>query len=129
MKKGTIKSSEPITATVLELVGDCVCMYVCRWKKMFEKILEKIDSKKKLTTPAVIDPSTLDSHQQRKQRRIKAVAKVLESRVKVKYKEFVAELQYNGLRKQVAEEYLEALRDLGKIVITEEHIVWNNQEG
>jgi len=34
-------------------------------------------------------------------------------------------MQYHGLRKSVAEEYLEVLRDLGMIKCVKEDIVWN----
>lgn len=72
-----------------------------------------------------MDPSNLDPHQKLKHRRIEDMAKVLETRGRVDFKKFLAEMQYDGIRKSVAEEYLETLKDLGKIAITEEQIVWN----
>ena len=72
-----------------------------------------------------IDPQLMDTHQQRKHKRIMAVAEVIKRRGRVNYKRFLAEMQYHGLRKKVAEEYLEALKDLGMIKFEEGDIVWN----
>lgn len=70
----------------------------------------------------------IDGHQAQKTKRIRAVAKALERKGRVNYKQFLAEMQYNGLRKSVAEEYLEMLWDLGKIRIDKDDIVWNDQQ-
>lgn len=70
----------------------------------------------------------IDGHQAQKTRRVRAVAKVLERKGRVNYKQFLAQMQYNGLRKSVAEEYLEMLWDLGKIRIDKDDIVWNDQQ-
>ena len=75
-----------------------------------------------------IDPQLMDSHQQRKHKRIMAIAEVIQKRGKVNYKRFLAEMQYHGLRKIVAEEYLEALKDLKKIRIDKNNIVWNDKQ-
>jgi hypothetical protein len=75
-----------------------------------------------------IDPQLMDSHQQRKHKRIMAIAEVIQKRGKVNYKRFLAEMQYYGLRKIVAEEYLEALKDLKKIRIDKNNIVWNDKQ-
>lgn len=75
-----------------------------------------------------IDPQLMDSHQQRKHRRIMAIAKVIERRGRVNYKQFLAEMQYHGLRKSVAEEYLEALKDLGKVKFDKGDIVWDGKD-
>ena len=72
-----------------------------------------------------IDPQLMDSHQQRKHRRIMAIASLVERRGRVNYKRFLAEMQYHGLRKKVAEEYLEVLKDLGMIEHDKKDIVWN----
>jgi hypothetical protein len=48
-------------------------------------------------------------------------------RQKVNYKQFLAEMQYNGLRKSVAEEYLEVLKDLGWIKVDSNDIIWNGK--
>lgn len=72
-----------------------------------------------------IDPQLMDSHQRRKYRRIVAIAQVIERRGRVNLKRFLAEMQYHGLRKKVAEEYLEVLKDLGKIRYEKGDIVWN----
>jgi len=77
-----------------------------------------------------IDISLMDSHQQRKHKRIMAIAEVVRRRGRVNYKEFLAEMQYHGLRKSVAEEYLEVLKDLGMMKQDKGDIVWNgNAEG
>ena len=69
----------------------------------------------------------IDSHQSRKGRRIRAIARVLRSKGRVDFKRFLAEMQYNGIRKRVAEEYLDVLRDLGLITYDNNEIVWNQQ--
>ncbi len=73
-----------------------------------------------------IDPQLMDSHQQRKHKRILAIAKILERRQQVDYKQFLAEMQFHGLRKIVAEEYIDVLKDLGLIRFEDSEIVWNN---
>ena len=79
------------------------------------------------STCVLIDPSLLDSHQQRKFKRVEAFADVIRKRGKVEYKVFLAEMQYYGLRKKVAEEYIDVLKDLGKIRFDNGHIIWNEQ--
>jgi hypothetical protein len=74
-----------------------------------------------------ISPQVMDSHQQRKHRRIRAIANVIERRGHVNYKKFLAEMQYHGLRKCVAEEYLEVLKDLGWIKCENEEIIWKGK--
>jgi len=37
-------------------------------------------------------------------------------------------MQYHGLRKSVAEEYLEALKDLGMIMFDRGDIIWNDKD-
>jgi len=74
-----------------------------------------------------IDPTLLDSHQQRKYRRVEAIANVIRKKHKVDYKLFLAEMQYYGLRKKVAEEYIDILKDLGKITYDNGYIVWNEE--
>lgn len=71
-----------------------------------------------------IDPNVLDSHQQRKYRRIRAIERILEERGSEDYNRFLAELQYYGIRKKVAEEYIEILEDLGKITIEKGCIIY-----
>jgi len=71
-----------------------------------------------------ISPHEMDNHQQRKHRRIKAIAKVIERTRNVSYKRFLAEMQYNGLRKSVAQEYLDVLKDLGWISCDNDDITW-----
>jgi len=75
-----------------------------------------------------IDPQLMDSHQQGKHRRIMAIAKVIERRRRVNYKQFLAEMQYHGLRKKVAEEYLEVLKDLGMVKFDKGDIAWNGKD-
>jgi len=75
-----------------------------------------------------IDPNLLDSHQQRKHRRIVAIADVVRKRGKVDCKRFLAEMHFHGLRKKVAEEYIDALIDLGMIKFDKGYLVWNKQE-
>jgi hypothetical protein len=70
----------------------------------------------------------MDSHQQRKHRRIKAIAAVIEKRRRVNYKVFLAELEYQGIRKSVAEDYISALEDLGWIHCKNGDIVWDGTE-
>lgn len=79
-------------------------------------------------TDGWIDPQLMDSHQQRKHRRIIAIAEVIKKRRRVNYKRFLAEMQYHGLRKKVAEEYLEALKDFGMIKVDKGDIVWNGKD-
>lgn len=38
---------------------------------------------------------------------------------------FLAEMQYFGLRKSVAEEYIDVLKDLRKIRFDNGYIIWN----
>ena len=66
----------------------------------------------------------MDSHQKRKQKRIMAISNLIKKRVKVNYKQFLAEMQFNGLRKIVAEEYLEVMKDLDLIKFENENIIW-----
>ena len=70
----------------------------------------------------------IDGHQAQKTKRVRAVARVLERKGKVNYKQFLAEMQFNGLRKSVAEEYLDTLKDLRMIRIDKDDIVWNDQQ-
>jgi hypothetical protein len=70
----------------------------------------------------------IDTHQGHKNRRIKAIAKVLECKGRVDYKRFLAEMQYNGIRKSVAEGYLDVLTELKIVRIEKEDIVWNIKE-
>ena len=69
----------------------------------------------------------IDSHQSHKNKRIKAIARILKRKGRVNYKRFLAEMQFNGMRKSVAEEYLEALEDLGTIEHEKDDIVWNTE--
>lgn len=66
----------------------------------------------------------IDSHQLHKSKRIKAIASVLKRKRRVNYERFLAEMQFNGLRKQVAVEYVNVLKELGKVRIDGEDIVW-----
>jgi predicted transcriptional regulator len=66
---------------------------------------------------------TIDSHQSRKSRRIRAIARVLRSKGRVDFKRFLAEMQYNGIRKKVTEEYLDVLKDLGLIAYDNNEII------
>jgi hypothetical protein len=70
----------------------------------------------------------IDGHQAQKTKRVRAVAKVLERKGRVNYKQFLAEMQYNGLRKSVAEEYLDTLKDLRMVRIDKDDIVWNGTQ-
>lgn len=73
----------------------------------------------------LINPNVLDSHQQKKRRRVIAFADVIKKKQVVSHKRFLAEMQYLGLRKQVAEEYLDILKDLDKIRFDKGYIIWN----
>ena len=75
-----------------------------------------------------IDPQLMDNHQQRKHKRIMAISGVIKRRGKVNYKRFLAEMQFHGLRKSVAEEYLEVLKDLGIVKFDSNEIVWNGRD-
>jgi len=75
-----------------------------------------------------ISPQLMDTHQKLKHKRIMAIAELIESRRIVNYKQFLGEMQIHGLRKNVAEEYLEALRDCGLIRFKNDLILWNNQD-
>lgn len=78
-------------------------------------------------TDSWIDPQYMDSHQQRKHRRIMAIAEVIKRRIRVNHKRFLAKMQYHGLRRKVAEEYLEVLKDLGMVKFDKGDIVWNGE--
>jgi len=67
----------------------------------------------------------MDSHQQRKYRRVEAIANLVRNRHVVNCWEFLAEMQYFGLRRKVAEEYIDILEDLGKIRYDKGSIIWN----
>jgi hypothetical protein len=67
-----------------------------------------------------------DTHQRQKTNRVRALARVIERKGRIDYKQFLAEMQYNGLRKNVAEEYLEILKDLRMIRIDKGEIVLDN---
>ena len=66
----------------------------------------------------------VDVHQLQKSKRIEAVARVLKRKCRVNREKFLAEMQFNGLRKQVAVEYIEVLKTLGKVRIEGGDIVW-----
>jgi hypothetical protein len=70
----------------------------------------------------------MDAHQKLKHKRIMAIAELIENRRVVNYKRFLGEMQIHGLRKNVAEEYLEALRDYGLIRFKNDFILWNKQD-
>lgn len=74
-----------------------------------------------------IAPSLMDNHQQRKHKRIMAIAEIIKRRGRVNHRRFLAEMQYHGLRKRVAEEYLEALKDLDMIKFDKGDIVWDGE--
>jgi len=67
----------------------------------------------------------MDSHQQRKYRRVEAIANLIRNRHVVNCRKFLAEMQYFGLRRKVAEEYIDVLEDLGKIRYDKGSIIWN----
>ena len=69
----------------------------------------------------------LDSHQQQKAKRILEVARTLRRLERTDYKEFLAKLQFRGIRKIVAIEYLDALRDLKRVKIDKSDIVWSHE--
>ncbi len=75
-----------------------------------------------------ISPQLMDSHQKLKHKRLIAIAELIRSRHVVNYKQFLGEMQFHGLRKTVAEEYLEALKDFELIRFEDDLIVWNNQK-
>lgn len=75
-----------------------------------------------------ISPQLLDIHQKLKYRRIVALAELIERRHTVGYKRFLAEMQFHGIRRNVAEEYLEIMRDMDLIRLHGDRIVWNNQQ-
>jgi hypothetical protein len=77
-----------------------------------------------IKTYSKIDPTVLDTHQQRKHRRIIAIERMIKERGMVNYNEFLAELQYYGIRKKVAEEYIDVLKDLRKIRFEKDFIYW-----
>ena len=76
----------------------------------------------------LIDPNVLDDHQKRKHRRVMEFARAIRSKEKVDFRRFLAEMQWYGLRKKVAEEYLDILKDLGKIKIESGFIYWNEAD-
>jgi len=84
--------------------------------------------KKERKSSYVLQPTQLDTHQQRKQMRIRQVAIELTSRKRTPTKPFIAFLEYNGLRKTVAEEYINALIALGWAKYEGEYLVWCESE-
>jgi hypothetical protein len=87
----------------------------------------KVKMMVKNRTDGWIDPQLMDSHQQRKHKRIMAISGVIKKRSRVNCKQFLAEMQYHGLRKTVAEEYIEVLKDLKMVKQDKEDIVWNGE--
>ena len=87
---------------------------------MLEKIKNRIKENEREQSDSWIDPNLMDSHQQRKQKRIMAIANLVKKKGKINYKQFLAEMQFNGLRKIVAEEYLEVMKDLQLITYENE---------
>ena len=69
----------------------------------------------------------IDSNQILKEKRVRAVARVLRRKGRTNYKRFLAEMQFNGLRRVVAEEYLNILKDLGWIKCENEEIIWKGK--
>ncbi len=70
----------------------------------------------------------IDGHQGQKAKRVRAIARTLERKGRVNYKQFLAEMQFNGLRKNVAEEYLDILEDLRMIRLDKGDIVWDTSQ-
>jgi len=102
------------------------------WKNVaaYSRKQQKVKNLRFMTmkkSDCLIDPQLMDSHQQRKHRRIMAIADVVKRRGRVKHKRFLAEMQYHGLRKKVAEEYLEVLKDLVMVKFDKGDIVWNGE--
>ena len=91
---------------------------------MLEGLKDRIKENRNKYSDSWIDPNLMDSHQQRKQKRIMAISNLLKKKGKVDYKQFLAEMQFNGLRKIVAEEYLEVMKDLDLIKFENENIIW-----
>lgn len=79
-------------------------------------------------TDGWIDPQLMDSHQRRKHKRIMAIAEVIKRRGRVNHKRFLAEMQYHGIRRKIAEEYLEVLKDLGMVKFDKGDIVWIDRQ-
>lgn len=69
----------------------------------------------------------IDVHQRRKSKRIRRIAKELKGKKRVNYNRFLVEMQYNGVRKNVAEGYIEVLMELGVIRHDKDDIVWNGE--
>jgi len=67
----------------------------------------------------------LDNHQVKKKKRIRAVAEILRYRRKVRADKFVAELEFNGIRKSVAQEYINTLLVLELIKTDGAFLIWN----
>lgn len=65
----------------------------------------------------------MDVHQKKKHQRIVAIAKL--NRGRVNYKEFLAEMQYQGIRGKIADEYIQVLKDLNMIKRDKEDFVPN----
>ena len=84
---------------------------------------------KKLLKPEYcLGPEKLDSHQKKKQERILAVAQILATRRMVMTAKFLAELQFNGIRKTVAKEYIDALIDLGWLSTDGNFLLWTGPD-
>jgi len=91
---------------------------------MFEDMRKRIKENRNEHSDSWIDPNLMDSHQQRKQKRVMAISNLIKKKGKVDYIQFLAEMQFNGLRKSVAEEYLEVMKDLELIKYENEDIIW-----
>ena len=60
----------------------------------------------------ILGIEVLDTHQKKKRTRILAVAKLIKKNKVVKTDSFIAILEFNGIRKKVAKEYIDALLTL-----------------
>jgi len=84
--------------------------------------------KKIIENSYIIPPNQLDTHQQRKQVRIRQVAIELARRKKITTNSLIAILDFNGLRKTLAEEYINTLIALGWAKHEGKYLIWCGPE-
>ena len=66
----------------------------------------------------------LDNNQRKKRARIRAVAKDIKTKGRVDTRKYIAQLGLNGVRKTVAEEYIQALIDIEYLHSEQNSLKW-----
>lgn len=87
-------------------------------------IVKEKEKKNMLRPEYCLGAEKLDTHQNKKRERILAVAQILATRKLVHTAKFIVELEFNGLRRKVAKEYIDALIDLDWLTTDGNHLLW-----